>query len=208
MGEAAARDVSEHVRTRSRRAIACPERSRLPSFKVVLFTLIVAGLSGLVAVAINREAAPSAQVSAGSHLALPTPRPARATVEQTYVEALWPIHTNVERTAVRVALGASFYKLQDLGRAELKPRLDAALVAYRTANQQLRALQPPQSLADRQAAYLSAVQLFDQSTVEMLRMYDDGSDEHLARGFPLSIEGSDKIREVGQEFWPDEYPPN
>ena len=34
------------------------------------------------------------------------------------------------------------------------------------------------------------------------------SDEHLYRGFPLSVQGSDTIREVGQEFWPDEYPPN
>ena len=93
-------------------------------------------------------------------------------------------------------------------RAELRTRLEDALAEYRTADQRLRTLQPPQSLAGRQEAYLSAVQLFEESTVEMLRMYDDGNDEHLARGFPLSIEGSDKIREVGQEFWPDEYPPN
>ncbi|MDQ6673123.1 MAG: hypothetical protein M3069_20675 [Chloroflexota bacterium] len=202
------REAAEHVRSAPRSASAGPGRTRLPSFKVVLFTLVVAALSGVVGFAVSREAAPPAQDIAASRLELPTPRPARATSEQTYVEALWPIHTNVERAAVRVALGASFYKLQDLDRAELKTRLEDALAAYRTADQRLRTLQPPQSLASRQEAYLNAVQLFEQSTVEMLRMYEDGSDEHLARGFPLSVQGSDKIREVGQEFWPDEYPPN
>jgi hypothetical protein len=207
MGEAAP-EAAEHVRRTPRRASDSGDRAHIPSFKVVLFMLIVAALSGLVGFAVSREAAPPAQDSVASRLTLPTPRPARATGEQTYVETLWPIHTNVERAAVRVALGASFYKLQDLSRAELRTRLEDALAAYRTADQRLRALQPPQSLADRHQAYLAAVQLFEQSTIEMLRMYEDGGDEHLVRGFPLSVEGSNKIREVGEEFWPDEYPPN
>src|SRR5207248_5652309 len=181
------------------RVSAGTDRSRLPSFKVVLFAVIAAALTGMVGVAVSREAAPQVQDTAPSRMALPTPRPARATGEQTYVEALWPTHTSVERAAVRVALGASFYKLKDLERGELKTRLDDALAAYRTADQRLPTLQPPQSLAGRHQAYLGAVQLFEQSTVEMLRMFDDGSDEHLARGFALSVEGSDKIREVGQE---------
>jgi len=174
----------------------------------VLFALVVAVLGGVVVVAVSREAASPTQDAATARLALPTPRPARAAGEQSYLETLWPIHTTVERVVVRVALGASFYKLQDISRAELRPRLDDALVAYRTADQRLRALQPPGTLLNRHQSYLSAVEMFEQSTVEMLRMYDDGTDEHLYRGFPLSQQGSDTIREVGQEFWPDEYPPN
>jgi hypothetical protein len=201
-------ELGAHVRLRTGRKATGGVRSRTPSVKVVLFALVVAVLGGLVGVAISREAAPAAQDAATARLALPTPRPPRAAAEQSYLEALWPIHTNVERVVVRVALGASFYKLQDITRAELRTRLDDALVAYRTAGQRLRALQPPGTLQDRHQSYLSAVQLFEQSTVEMLRMYDDGSDEHLYRGFPLSVQGSDRIREVGQEFWPDEYPPN
>jgi hypothetical protein len=185
-------------------------RDRAPavSFKLVLFVLMVAMLSGLVGFAISHEAAPASQDSAASRPALPTPRPARAPGEQTYVEALWPIHTSVERAAVRVALGASFYKLHDLSQAELKTRLDEALTTYRTADQRLRTLQPPPSLVGNHQAYLGAVQLFEQSTLEMLRLYEDASDEHLVRGFPLSLQGSDMVRAVGEEFWPDEYPPN
>jgi hypothetical protein len=178
-----------------------------PNFKLVLFTLTVAVLGVLVGVAVAREsAAPAA--TAVNRPALPTPRPALGPGEQRYIEALWPIHTDVERAAVRVALGASFYKLRDLSRAELKTRLDGALAAYRGAEQRLRDLQPPDSLRARHDAYLTAVQRFEASTLEMLRMYDDGSDDHLTTAFPLSLKGSDEIREVGESFWPDEYPPN
>ena len=201
-------ELGAHVKLRRGRTATSVQRLRTPSIKVVVFALVVAVLGGLVGVAISREVAPAGQATATARLALPTPRPPRASAEQSYLEALWPIHTSIERVVVRVALGASFYKLQDITRAELRTRLDDALAAYRTAGQRLRALQPPGTLQDRHQSYLSAVQLFEQSTLEMLRMYDDGSDEHLYRGFPLSVQGSDRIREVGQEFWPDEYPPN
>jgi hypothetical protein len=39
-------------------------------------------------------------------------------------------------------------------------------------------------------------------------MFDDGNDEHLLAAYPLSQEGSDKIRAVGGQFWRDEFPPN
>jgi hypothetical protein len=39
-------------------------------------------------------------------------------------------------------------------------------------------------------------------------MFDDGNDEHLLAAYPLSQEGSDKIRAVGAQFWRDEFPPN
>ena len=177
-----------------------------PNLKLGLLTLTVAVLGVLVGVAIARESAPVA--APANRPALPTPRPPLAPGEQRYIEALWPIHTDVERAAVRVALGASFYKLQDLSRADLKTRLDDALVAYRGAEQRLRELQPPESLRGRHDAYLTAVQRFEASTLEMLRMYDDGSDDHLTTAFPLSLKGSDEIRELGESFWPDEYPPN
>jgi hypothetical protein len=39
-------------------------------------------------------------------------------------------------------------------------------------------------------------------------MFDDGDEGHLLAAYPLSLEGSSKIREIGGGFWPDEYPPN
>jgi hypothetical protein len=50
--------------------------------------------------------------------------------------------------------------------------------------------------------------MFEQSEIETLKMFEDGSDDHLVVASPLSLDGSNKIREVGARFWQDEFPPN
>jgi hypothetical protein len=42
----------------------------------------------------------------------------------------------------------------------------------------------------------------------MLKMFDDGSDEHLVVAYPRYLDGTNKIRNLGGVFWPDEFPPN
>jgi len=54
--------------------------------------------------------------------------------------------------------------------------------------------------------YLAAVRLFQQSAIEMLRMYDDGDEEHLNLALPLSLDGTSRLREIGGQFWPETYP--
>jgi hypothetical protein len=190
-----------------RQARARQQRSGRPSLKLVLFTLVVAALGATVGYAISRESA-VAPSAATARPALPTPRPPLSPAEQSYIEAVWPIHTQVESISTRVALGTIFYTTHDLDRAELRTRLDTALATYRLADAQLRALQPPPSVISSHEAYLSALQLFQQSTIEMLKLFDDGSEQHLVAAYPLSLEGSNRIREVGVKLWPDEFPPN
>jgi len=134
--------------------------------------------------------------------------PALSADEQRYVEAVWPIHTQVERAVVRLALGAAFYRLNDIDRAELKTRLDQSLRVFREADESIKILTPPPALRRPHEGYLEAVRLFQGSATEMLRMYDDGNEAHLTIGFPMSQQGSDKIREVGTLLFPDQYPPN
>jgi hypothetical protein len=182
-------------------------RARL---KLVLLGLVLLGLGGILGFSLSREVAGPADGGRGAAGGPPriAQRPALSADEQAYVEALWPIHTEVEVAAERVGLGAIFYKTNDVDRAELKARLDGALASFRAADQKLRVLHPPASLESSHATYVSAVGLFEQSAVEMLRMFDDGSEDHLLAAYPLSLEGSGKIREVGGKFWPDEFPPN
>jgi hypothetical protein len=136
------------------------------------------------------------------------PKPAWTRAEETYIRALWPIHGEVERNAVRLSLGRILYKADEIGRPELKARVEAALVAFRQAEENIQALQPPSSLAQAHEEYLAAVRLFQQSAHETLKIFEDGDDGHLLAGFPASKEGSDKIREVGVKFWEDEFPPH
>jgi hypothetical protein len=136
------------------------------------------------------------------------PRPALTPAEEAYMRAMWPIHGDVERSLMRMSLGQILYKTDDLSRAELKTRMEQALVTYRGAETRLRALEPPASLRNDHEQYLAAVRLFQESAVEAIKMFKDGREDHLLAAYPKSQEGSDKIREVGGKFWPNEFPPN
>jgi hypothetical protein len=175
--------------------------------------LLAAGLVGLLAVvmaALVREAStPGHAVSSAPSAPKPAPpRPPLTRAEEGYIQALWPIHGAVERSTVRMSLGQIFYKINDMSRAELKTRVDDALLTYRQADSRLRALQPPPSLQQAHDDYLAAVRLFQKSATEVLKLFDDGNDDHLRAAHPLTQEASNKIREVGAKFWPDEFQPN
>ena len=170
----------------------------------------VVALLGIVAFAATREVTTTGRTPSPAllHPAATPPKPAFTRTEEAYIQALWPIHGEVERATVRVSLGKIFYKINDLGKTDLKARVDNALTTYRRAETRISALQPPASLAHAHDDYLAAVRLFEQSAVEVLKMFDDGNDEHLLAAYPMSQEGSDKIREIGAKFWEDEFPPN
>jgi hypothetical protein len=180
------------------------------SVKGSVLAITVLALLGIVALAVTREATTTVgrPIPAVSQPASTPQRPAFTRAEEVYIQALWPIHGEVERSAVRMSLGKVFYKINDIGKADLKARVDAALATYRRAEERIRALQPPPSLQHAHDDYLAAVKLFQKAALELLKMFDDGNDDHLLAAYPLSQEGSDKIREIGVRFWQDEFPPN
>lgn len=175
--------------------------------KLALLGAVLLALGGIVGFSLSRELN-----SASATAAAPAPRlsqrPALSSDEQAYVGALWPIHTDVEVAAERMALGAIFLKTSDLSRDEFKTRLETSLSSYQSADQRLRALNPPSSLRPSHEDYVAAVGLFEQSTLEMLRMFEDGSEDHLQAAYPMYLDGTNRIRDVGGKFWPDEFPPN
>jgi hypothetical protein len=182
-----------------------PGRARL---KVILLAVVLLGLGGIIGFSVSQELGAQAGSNTGGQPLRIAQRPALTGAEQAYVEALWPIHTQLEVAAERVALGTIFYKSNDLDRSELQTRLQQALSTYRAVDGKLRDLRPPPSMQDTHSGYVAAVSLFNRSTVEMLRMFDDGSDEHLQTAYPLYLDGTNKIRDLGGKFWPDEFPPN
>jgi hypothetical protein len=175
-----------------------------------VLAVTVLALLALVAFEVSREATTTSRAPPPtlSREAATPQKPAWTREEEAYIQGLWPIHGEVERSAVRVSLGKIFYKTNDLGKADLKARVDAALVTYRRAEARISALQPPPSLASAHDEYLAAVQLFERSALEVLKLFDDGNNEHLRIAYPMSQEGSDKIREIGVKFWEDEFPPH
>jgi hypothetical protein len=135
-------------------------------------------------------------------------RPALTDEEDRYIRALWPIHGDVERNTMRVSLGQIFYKTEDLGAPELKARVEQALSAYKNAQTRIQGLEVPASLRAQHDGYLAAVRLFEESANEIMKMFSDGRDDHLLAAYPKGQEGTDKIREIGGTFWPNEFPPH
>jgi hypothetical protein len=191
------------------RAIEILSHSRWPLLKGSVLAVAIVALLGFLAVTATREAPTTGREPAAAvRTVAAAPRPAFTRAEEGYIQALWPIHGDVERSAVRLSLGKIFYKIQDIEKADLKVRVEAALLAFRRAEERILALQPPPSLAGAHEEYLAAVRLFQQSALETLKMFEDGDDGHLLAAYPVSQEGSDKIREVGAKFWQDEFPPH
>ena len=182
-------------------------RGGLARPKLLILGVTLVSILGLFAFSIDRGAPGTSPPTTVQPAAQP-PRPALTAAEEQYIRELWPIHGDVERSTMRMALGQIFYKTQDLGRAELGTRVEQSLASYRAAETRLRALEPPASLRSDHEQYLAAVRLFEESAVELQKMFKDGQDDHMLVAYPKSQEGSDKIREVGGKFWPHEFPPH
>jgi hypothetical protein len=186
-------------------------RTKLLVVAAVLLTAVVALVTAILGFPFrtDRETTLTPPPSTAHSLSSARPaRPALTAAEEQYIRELWPIHGDVERNTMRMSLGQIFYKTQDLGGPELKIRVEQALAAYRDAEARLRALEPPASLRSEHEEYLFAIRLFEASAVEVLKMFKDGREDHLLAAYPKSQEGSNKIREVGGKFWPNEFPPH
>ena len=175
--------------------------------RTILRTLLVIGLVGVLAFATTREISRSATPVADTPPARPA-RPALSPVEEAFIQSLWPIHGEVQRSLMRTSLGQILYKTNDVSRADLATRMEQALVTYGRAETSIRALDAPASLRRDHEIYLDAVRLLRESVVEAMKMFKDGREDHLVTAYPKSQEASDKIREVGGKFWPSEFPPN
>jgi hypothetical protein len=208
--EATARGFS---RTSGRRPAVAKAASRSgwlrPAKRGAVAAAILA-LLAIVAFAVIREAStPARGLTPPLTRAVDKPsRPAFTPAEEAYIRALWPIHGDVERSTVRLSLGQIFYKINDMDRSKLKARADEALATYQRSEARIRALEPPASVRHEHEEYLAAVDLFRRSAIEVLKMFADGRDDHLNAAYPMSQQASDKIREVGGKFWPNEFPPN
>jgi hypothetical protein len=181
-----------------------PSGRSLPPQRLVLWGAVALAL--VAAAFVLHRHATRPDVAAVAEQAAHAARPAFTAAEEQYIRALWPIHGDVQRSAVRVTLGQIFYLTQDQSREELGKRVEEALASFGTAETRLLALQPPASLVADHDAYLAAVRLFRQSAVEVQKTVADGREEHLQVAYPKSQEASDKIREVGGKFWPHEFP--
>jgi hypothetical protein len=182
-------------------------RARLVPVMVVLAAVVLGATVLFFFDRSDQRSLRGSGVGAIATSAKPT-RPALTDEEERYIRALWPIHGDVERSTMRLSLGQIFYTTKDLGAPELKARTVQALSAYQNAQTRIQGLQAPASLRAEHDEYLAAVRLFEESANEVMKMFNDGRDEHLLAAYPKGQAGTDKIRQIGGKFWPNEFPPH
>ena len=171
--------------------------------------LIVLALLSVLCVSLLREAAvPGLTAATAPQSAAVPPRPALAPAEEAYAQALWAIHADVKRAAYDLTFSGLRYKLKQADGPDFGTRVREASRTLDRAESRVRALAPPPSLSQIHAQYLDAVQLFQRSAAEMLKVTVDGRDEHLLAAHPLSQKASEEILRVGDTIWPGEYLPN
>jgi hypothetical protein len=183
----------------------------MPGVKVVLFGGVVLSLVLFVVVALARDLDVGGQAGARAQAARPavaTPRPALSAAEEAYAQALWPIHNEVKLSALKMSMAGIQYKTRNIDAAALKATVDTALATHRRAESEIAALSPPASFQEHHDDYLKAVRLYQQAGAEMVKLQEDGQDDHLVAAFPMSQEGGIILRRVGATLWPTEYVPS
>ena len=112
-------------------------------------------------------------------------RPAFTRAEEAYIQALWPIHGDVERSTVRLSLGKIFYKTNDSRKGGTKAqgrRRNGDLTRRcRGADQRAATAAVAGARAGRLSCRRAAVQTV---CPEALKMFEDGNDEPPARRLP------------------------
>jgi len=176
--------------------------------KVLIAGLILLALLAILCASLLREATIAGPTAATAPPSLAPPRPALAPAEEAYAQALWVIHADVKHAAYNLTFSGLRYKLKQADGPDFGTRVRDASRTLDRAEARVRALAPPPALSQVHAQYLDAVQLFQRSAAEMLKVTVDGRDEHLLAAYPLSQKASEELLRVGDTIWPGEYLPN
>jgi len=181
--------------------------------KQVAIGVLLVGLGAIVALAMMRESRRvtvpvSNPVAAGGAFAGHPERAALSAEEENYAAALWPIHQQVKSTAVRMTFAGLSYKLGDSDRVAVKDKVVPLTQVFREARAQAAKLKVPASLVRQHQQYLDALKLYEDASIEMVKVARDGKDEHLIAAQKMSYAASEDSLRVGDALWPGEYKPN
>lgn len=198
-------------------AVNGPQRTaRVAMLKGIGIGALVVGLLGVVTFAVVRESfkpkqaqvveANASFVGGLSHHAHEAK--ALSAEEEAYATALWPVHSEVKLAAVRMIFAGLAYKTEDHDARKLKAKVLPLTQTFEGAARRVAAIKPPASLAEAHASYVEAVALYTTATREMVKVAEDGRDEHLIRAQQRSEQASLAILKLSDVLWPGEYKPN
>lgn len=194
-------------------ALASAHGSPRFGFKQIALGIVLLGLGAIAALAMVREgrhaSAPvQSPAAAGGAFAGHAERPALSPEEERYAAGLWPIHQQTKTSAVQMTFAGLAYKLGDIDKAAVKERVAPLTKVFRDARAEASRLQVPASLEKHHQQYLAALKLYEDASVEMVKVARDGKEEHLVAAQKMSYTASEDSLRVGDALWPGEYKPN
>lgn len=180
--------------------------------KVLGLAIVGGALAVLVGVAVFREnrapappaAAPAPAVGMGeSH-----DRPPLSADEERFAHDLWKVHTDIRTQAVRMSFTGIAYKTGEIPKEGVRDRIAPLVPVFGKALTDVRALKAPASMQPVQARYQEALELYGKASAEMIKVAQDGKDDHLFVAQEMSQKASTLLLEVSDKLWPGEFKPN
>ena len=128
--------------------------------------------------------------------------------EEAYSVALWRVHDKVKTGAVQLSFAGLSYKLKEIDRQGIKAKIAPQLELYRTALADMGKLSVPVSMTELHSNYTQAVRLYEQASAEMIKVAEDGDEQHLLTAHNETNKAATMLLKVGSELWPGEFKPN
>ena len=152
--------------------------------------------------------AAAAAMAAGGAYAGHQERPALSAAEESYAASLWAVHSRVKATAVQMTFAGLSYKMGDIDRKTVSEHVTPLTKVFRDARVQAAQLKAPPSMEVEHKRYLDALKMYEDASVEMVKVAQDGKDDHLVAAQKLSYAASEDLLRVGDALWPGEFKPN
>lgn len=180
--------------------------------------LLLVSLAAVAAYAGLREAhKPAAHTQASHSAAGPVDahghaftdrRPALSAAEERFSQALWNIHADVRTAAVRMTFAGLSYKMGDADVASIRNKVAPLTAVFGQAETALAALETPASMQALRNRYAEALRKYQEASLEMVKVAQDGKDAHLLKAQEISEQASGVLLAVGEQLWPGEIKPN
>jgi hypothetical protein len=168
-------------------------------------------LVAVVAVSLQRE---SASGTGLDHLSVaheaPAPKlPALTPEEETFAEALWPLHQEVvEASAGRLTSAGMTFAVDDHDANRLVGKLTPLRQIFVDTQGKVEAISAPPSMQPVRERYVALLVLYEQSATEMMEVARDGDEGHLINAQSKSERAAQELVKVGDILWPGEHKPN
>lgn len=185
----------------------------MPRAAILSLSFVTVALLAIIGYAGHREVAQQPVAPATVSIASQQLRPL-SPEEEAYATSLWPMHSEVvEPTAVRLTFAGLIYATEDHDLHKLVTTLQPVNETFRTALEKARTLDVPASMQSVHDRYVDALTLYVKASAEMLKVAQDGNDQHLVDQHLVAAQtisklASEELLKAGDVLWPGEHKPN